>query len=109
MKVVAIIPARGGSKGIPRKNLVNFREKPLTFWSIEAALKSKMITDIVVSSDDDEILAFASHYKNVITIKRPKELSTDSSRTEPVLRHVIENLNSKKYDYLSGAKRKVIR
>ena len=54
MKVVAIIPARGGSKGIPRKNLIKFLGKPLIQWSIEAALKSKVITDVVVSSDDTE-------------------------------------------------------
>lgn len=100
MKVVAIIPARGGSKGISKKNLINFLGKPLIQWSIEAALKSKFITDVVVSSDDDEILEEAKKNKNVITLKRPKELAEDNSRTEPVLLHALENLKDKKYDYL---------
>lgn len=100
MKVVAIIPARGGSKGILKKNLINFLGKPLIQWSIEAALKSKFITDVVVSSDDDEIIEEAKRNKNVITLKRPKELAEDNSRTEPVLLHALENLKDKKYDYL---------
>ncbi|MEO9570952.1 MAG: acylneuraminate cytidylyltransferase family protein [Polaribacter sp.] len=100
MKVIAIIPARGGSKGIPRKNLVNFLGKPLMQWSIEAALKSKYITDVVVSSDDDEILNEAQKNKEVIAIKRPIKLAQDNSKTEPVLTHVLESLKEIKYDYL---------
>lgn len=100
MKVIAIIPARGGSKGIPKKNLVNFLGKPLLQWSIEAALNSKYITDIVVSSDDDDILRISQKHKNVIPIKRPKELALDTSRTEPVLAHVIESLKGTTFDYL---------
>ncbi len=100
MKVIAIIPARGGSKGIPKKNLVNFLGKPLLQWSIEAALNSKYITDVVVSSDDDDILRISQKHKNVITIRRPKELALDTSRTEPVLAHVIESLKGTTFDYL---------
>ena len=100
MKVIAIIPARGGSKGIPRKNLVNFLGKPLIEWSIEAALKSKYITDVVVSSDDDEILNLAKKQSEVLTIKRPIELAQDDSRTEPVLTHTLEVLKDKNFDYL---------
>lgn len=100
MKVIAIIPARGGSKGIPKKNLVNFLGKPLLQWSIEAALNSKYITDVVVSSDDDDILRISQKHKNVIPIKRPKELAIDTSRTEPVLTHVIESLKGRTFDYL---------
>ncbi len=100
MKVVAIIPARGGSKKIPRKNLVNFSGKPLMQWSIDAALKSKYITDVVVSSDDDEILNVAQLNEEVIAIKRPIELAQDSSKTAPVLTHVLESLKGIKYDYL---------
>lgn len=100
MKVIAIIPARGGSKGIPRKNLVNFSGKPLMQWSIDAALKSKYITDVVVSSDDDEILNLAQLNEEVIVIKRPKELAQDNSKTAPVLTHVLESLKEVKFDYL---------
>lgn len=59
MRVLAVIPARGGSKGIPRKNLRPFAGKPLLVWSVEAAFASALITDVVVSSDDPEILALA--------------------------------------------------
>lgn len=100
MKVIAIIPARGGSKGIPRKNLVNFSGKPLMQWTIDAALESKYITDVVVSSDDDEILNEAQKTKEVLALKRPIELAQDTSKTEPVLTHVLESLNGRKYDYL---------
>ena len=100
MKVIAIIPARGGSKGIPKKNLVNFSGKPLMQWSIDTALKSKYITDVVVSSDDDEILNVAQLNKEVLAIKRPLELAQDISKTAPVLTHVLDSLNGIKYDYL---------
>jgi CMP-N-acetylneuraminic acid synthetase len=100
MKVIAIIPARGGSKGIHRKNIINFLGKPLIQWSIEAALASSIITDVVVSSEDDEILEYANKTKGVICLKRPNELALDDSRTEPVLMHAIENLEEKNYDYL---------
>ena len=100
MKVIAIIPARGGSKGIPRKNLVNFSGKPLMQWSIDAALKSTYITDVAVSSDDDEILNVAQANKGILAIKRPIELAQDNSKTAPVLTHVLESLKEVKYDYL---------
>ena len=100
MKVIAIIPARGGSKGIPRKNLINFKGKPLIQWSIEAASQSKYITDVIVSSDDDEILQYASKTQNLIIIKRPKNLAQDNSRTEPVLSHALASLKNNNYDYL---------
>lgn len=100
MKVLAIIPARGGSKGIPRKNVIPFLGKPLIQWSIDAALDSKIITDVVVTSDDDEILELSRKTLNVKTIKRPKELAEDDSRTEPVLIHALESIKNIKYDYL---------
>ncbi|WP_198519845.1 acylneuraminate cytidylyltransferase family protein [Polaribacter sp. ALD11] len=99
MRVLAIIPARGGSKGIRRKNMVNFNGKPLIQWSIDAANKSKYITDILVTSDDDEILEYARKTNGVIDLKRPKELAKDNSRTEPVLVHALKNID-KEYDYL---------
>lgn len=100
MRVLAIIPARGGSKGIPRKNLINFSGKPLMQWSIEAAIKSKYITDIVVSSDDNEILNLARKNKEIVALKRPYNLAQDNSKTEPVLIHVLESLEDKDFDYL---------
>ena len=74
------ICARGGSKGIPRKNLVNIYGKPLIYWSIRNAIDSKIINSVWVTSDDDEILSKAQNYGSLI-IKRPKNLS--NSKTQP--------------------------
>lgn len=98
MKILSIIPARGGSKGIPKKNIIEFDEQPLISYSIKQAKGSRFITDIVVSSDSDEILKIAEHY-GAIGIKRPQELSTDTSTSESAILHVIENIG-KKYDLI---------
>ena len=98
-KVVAIIPARGGSKGIPRKNLVRFRDKPLIQWTIESALNSQRIDETVITSDDDEILEFSSRFDGVLTLKRPGELALDHIPTQPVIQHVIETLYADRDDF----------
>lgn len=95
-KILAIIPARGGSKGIPKKNIINVGGKPLIAWAIEAAKKSKYITRVVVSSDSEEILQVASKF-GVESVKRPAELSTDQSPPEPVVFHVLDCLKKEKY------------
>jgi len=101
MKILAIIPARGGSKGIPKKNLIDVAGKPLIAWTIEAAIDSKAMHTIVVTSDNKEILDYSATYKNVINIKRPTSLAEDSSPTEPVISHVLDTLpNVRNYDYL---------
>jgi CMP-N,N'-diacetyllegionaminic acid synthase len=88
-RILAVIPARGGSKGIPRKNLVPLGGKPLMAWTIEAALKSTSVDAVLVSSDDDEILEVAASL-GADALKRPKELAEDDSPgIEPVL-HAIE-------------------
>jgi CMP-N,N'-diacetyllegionaminic acid synthase len=94
-KVLAIIPARGGSKGLPRKNIINLSGKPLISWTIEASLKSKYITKTIVSSDDDEILDISKKCGAEI-IKRPNSLSGDTSTSESVVEHVINHLLSRK-------------
>lgn len=99
MNVLAIIPARGGSKGIPRKNLIEVAGKPLIQWTIEAALESEIITEIVVSSDDEEILSFSKGFENIICIKRPVELAQDNSPTVPVMIHAINQLKDQ-FDYV---------
>lgn len=86
--MLAIIPARGGSKGIPRKNLISFCGKPLLAWSIGQALGSRYIKSVYVSSDDDEILKVAESY-GAVGIKRPKELATDASTSEEALLHAL--------------------
>ncbi len=93
---LAIIPARGGSKRLPRKNILDLAGRPLLAWSIEAGLKSRYIDKVIVSSDDDEILNIAKMYKSE-TIKRPAELASDTSSSFDAIRHTIEN--SDRYDY----------
>ena len=96
-KYLAIIPARGGSKRLPRKNVLDLCGKPLISWSIEAALKSKYISKVVVSSDDEEILNISSNF-GVDIIKRPYELANDTATTFDAIKHTINNLE--KYDYI---------
>lgn len=96
-KILAIIPARGGSKRLPRKNVLNLNGKPLIAWSIEAAQKSKYIDRVLVSSDDDEIISISEEYLSE-TIKRPDSLATDTATTVEMIEHVLHNI--KDYDYL---------
>ena len=101
MANLAIIPAREGSKGIYKKNLHELAEKPLIAWSIEAALKSKLLVAIVVSSDNKEILEFSKQYEKLTCIDRPDDLAKDLSSTEPVIRHVLDELSADDiYEYL---------
>ena len=94
---LAIIPARGGSKRLPRKNVLSLNGKPLISWSIEAGLKSKYIDKVIVTSDDDEILDIAKEFGSDI-IKRPNELASDIATTFMAIAHTIENVE--KYDYV---------
>ena len=101
MKILAVIPARGGSKGIPRKNIIDVAGKPLMAWSIEASLSSRYISKTVVSSDDDEILEIAEKY-GATCIKRPSNLATDKAGSEGLIIHAIEleNQAGNFYDYV---------
>jgi len=94
MKTIAIIPARSGSKRLPGKNIKTFCGKPLIVYAIEEAKKSKLIDEIVVTSDSDEILSMAGEY-GAFGIRRPDELAQDSSRTIDAVKHVIEYLGYK--------------
>jgi len=87
-KFIAIIPARGGSKGIPRKNVKELYGEPLITWSIEAAKKSKLIGRFLVSTEDDEI-AYISKINGAEVIKRPKELAMDNTSQFLVMQHVL--------------------
>ncbi len=97
-KVLAIIPARGGSKGLPGKNIIDLAGKPLIAWTIEASLGSQYITKTIVSSDSDEILEVAKRYGSDM-VKRPDELATDKSSSEVVVKHVIESIEEN-FDYV---------
>lgn len=97
-KVLAIIPARGGSKGLPRKNLLNLAGKTLIAWTIEASLGSKYITKTIVSSDSDEILEVAKRYGSML-LKRPDKFATDTSSSEVVVKHALENVEEE-FEYI---------
>lgn len=94
---LAIIPARGGSKRLPRKNILDLNGKPLIAWSIEAALNSKYIDKVVVTSDNSEILNIAKSLGSNI-IKRPDYLSSDTASSFDAIKHTIDN--TKDYDYI---------
>ena len=90
-KIVAIIPARGGSKGIPRKNLVLLNGKPLLYYSVTACLNSCLVDETWVSSDDDEILEYATTL-GANAIKRPPSICKDTSSSESALLHLADNV-----------------
>ena len=96
--ILAVIPARGGSKRLPNKNILDLAEKPLIAWSIEAGLNSKYIDTVVVSSDSDEILDIS---KNIGTdiIKRPDELASDTATSFDAIKHTIKN-TIETFDYV---------
>lgn len=94
---LAIIPARAGSKRLPKKNTLSLHGKPLIHWSIEAAKKCTYINHIVVSSDDDAVLRIAEELE-VAFIKRPSKLSTDTASTFEAVEHTIKNIGE--YDYI---------
>ena len=94
-KIIAIIPARGGSKRIPRKNIKDFYGKPLIAYSIEVAKESKLFDKILVTTDDEEIASIAKKYGADVPFIRPKELADDFSGTADVVKHALEWLKSK--------------
>ncbi len=87
--ILGVIPARGGSKGIPRKNIRTIAGKPLIAWTIEAALNSKLVDRFVVSTEDEEIGGIAAGLGSEV-LKRPPELATDDATTLSVLQHVVK-------------------
>jgi N-acylneuraminate cytidylyltransferase/CMP-N,N'-diacetyllegionaminic acid synthase len=102
MKVLAIIPARAGSKGLPGKNIRNLIDKPLIAWSIEQALGSKYVDKVYVSTESEAIAHVAKKYGALVPFYRPIELAQDSSKTSDVLMHFIDQLekNGEYYDYI---------
>jgi YrbI family 3-deoxy-D-manno-octulosonate 8-phosphate phosphatase len=89
-EVLAIIPARGGSKGIPRKNIRNFSGYPLIAWSIAAAKQSELVTRVIVSTDDDEIAAVAREWGAETPFLRPAEFAQDQSTDFPLFEHALK-------------------
>jgi len=100
MKVISIILARGGSKGLPKKNILKINNKPLVSYSIEASLKSKYISKTIVSSDSQEIIDISKRCGAEI-LKRAENLSGDHITSETVISNVLDNIsNIDEYDYL---------
>lgn len=88
--ILGIIPARGGSKSIPKKNIAKLGGKPLLFYVLSAALKSSRLSNVLVSSDDDEILAVAKKYGGAdVCLKRPEHLALDTTPDVPMLQHAV--------------------
>jgi CMP-N,N'-diacetyllegionaminic acid synthase len=102
-KVVVIIPARSGSKGIKNKNIISVCDKPLIYWSIQHALNSKYISSVWVSSDGEEILDLARKY-GANTIKRPQLISGNSASSESAWIHAYEEIKKQgeEFDLILG-------
>lgn len=91
--ILGVTPARGGSKGIPRKNIKPMCGKPLIAWTIEAAKRSKLLDRYIVSTEDEEIAAVSRRYGAEV-IDRPPELAADETSTESVLQHVLNIIDA---------------
>ena len=103
MKVLGVTLARGGSKGIPRKNIIDINGRPLIDYTIKEALKSKYINRYIVSTDDEEIANVAKELGAEVPFMRPKELASDEATSAEALRHAtleMENMVGYKFDYV---------
>lgn len=100
--MLAVIPARGGSKGVPHKNIRDLDGKPLIAYTIEAAIKSKVFDKIVVSTDSSEIAEIAQRYGAEVPFIRPKDLSADFSSSDDVVLHAIDYFKrkGKEFEYV---------
>lgn len=100
MRILCVIPVRGGSKGIPRKNLKPIAGKPLVAWTIDQALEAKTALagdhemDVIVSTDDVELADIARNYGAEVPFMRPAHLAEDTTATEPVIEHAIEYMTA---------------
>jgi CMP-N,N'-diacetyllegionaminic acid synthase len=96
-KVIGLITARGGSKGLPRKNVLCAGGKPLVAWTVEAALAARTVGSVVLSTDDDEIMEAAKLAGCNVSLRRPPELSGDTARSIDVVLHAIDQLPDFEY------------
>ena len=92
LKILALIPARGGSKRLPGKNIKDFCGKPLIAWTIEEALKSKFLEDVIVSTDCERIAEISKKYGASVPFLRPSSASTDKATAVDVINHLIQYL-----------------
>ena len=91
MEILSIIPARGNSKGIPLKNIIKIKKKPLLYYTVNASLKSKLVTRTIVSTDHEKISKIAKSLGSEV-IKRPKKLANDHIGLEPSIAHTLDHL-----------------
>lgn len=100
-KVLGLILARSGSKGLINKNIKTLIDKPLIAWTVESAIESKYIDDVVISSDSEEIIEIGKNYGAIAPFIRPSELATDEAKSSDCIIHAINYLEkeNKKYDY----------
>ena len=95
-KVLCVIPAKGNSRRLPKKNIKILAGKPLVAWTIEAAQEARRLTDYLVSSDDSEIIEIAKQYGAPVPFVRPAELTTDAVRNIAVVRHALEFMENER-------------
>ena len=100
VKFLAIIPARKNSKTLKNKNIKLFNGKPLIYWTIKEALKSKYLSSIILSTDSEKIIKYCKKFKIIIPFKRPKHISLSSTPMIKLIQHVLKNkeIREKKYD-----------
>ena len=99
MKSICFIGARGGSKGVPRKNIRKLGKKPLIAYTIESALKSNLFEHVIVSTEDTEIANISKKFGAEVPFIRPKKLATDSAGFADVMIHAIDELKNLNYDF----------
>jgi len=102
-RVIAIIPARGGSKGLPGKNIKELCGKPLIAWSIEAGLASQYIDEVIVTTDSEEVAGIARDFGATVPFIRPAELASDTATSFDTVKHAIDfyqNELNKTFDYI---------
>lgn len=98
-KVLGVIPARGGSKGVPQKNIIDLGGQPMIAWTINAARKSQYLDRVIVSTEDPDIREVAQRAEADLPFIRPRELAADETLIEDVLFHALDSLNEE-YDYI---------
>ena len=99
MKPLCLIPARGGSKGIPHKNIKLLAGKPLIAYTIESCTRSNLFSSVIVSTDDVKIAKISRKFGAMVPFMRPKELATDNASMDGVVHHTITTLNSLGYNF----------
>lgn len=95
--IIAIIPARGGSKRLPGKNIKDLAGKPLIAWTIEAAIQSNIFDHVFVSTDSEEIANISREYGAEVPFLRPAELASDTATTNDVVTHLVDWYETQKW------------